>query len=271
MYDRAADRYTLAEATSVTPDELSEHEAVSLIVLASQLGGGQHIPFFSAAGDAALKLETNLPKEVKQRIAELRGAVTMIPGGIADEGHKAEVFRRILEARRLRQVIRITYESLTEWETIATKVRPYQLVHARHSWYLIGRSSVHSEVRTFKVSRIATAELLDESYKLPRGFSLRRYLKNAWRIVPEPGNDVQVTIRFSSLVATNVAEVTWHPTQEIEWNDDGSLLLRVTVSGVNEISWWVLGYADQAEVIKPARLRKLVGQRAQNLAKLYDR
>ncbi|MGI9456200.1 MAG: WYL domain-containing protein [Aeoliella sp.] len=48
------------------------------------------------------------------------------------------------------------------------------------------------------------------------------------------------------------------------------MLFHVTVSGVNEFSWWVLGYADQAEVLKPARLRKLVAQRATSMAKMYE-
>ena len=43
----------------------------------------------------------------------------------------------------------------------------------------------------------------------------------------------------------------------------------MTVSGLDEISWWILGYGDQAEVIKPARLRRIVCQRAKNMAAIY--
>lgn len=271
QYDRRTDCYALADAAPITPTQLSTDEAISLIVLARQMGGGQHVPYFSAAGEAARKLEHGLPQATKQQLADVTAAVTMVPGGLADADNKAEVFRQLLEARRLRQVLRMEYESLTEWDTISTKLRPYQLMHSRHSWYVVGRSSAHREVRTFKVSRISSLELLDEKYKLPRGFSLKRYLKNAWRIVPESGKDVNVVVRFSPLVATNVREVVWHPTQHLVAQDDGSLLFHATVSGVNEISWWILGYADQAEVLKPARLRKLVAQRARSLARLYDR
>jgi len=78
-----------------------------------------------------------------------------------------------------------------------------------------------------------------------------------------------VVIRFSKLVAQNVAEVNWHKTQRLALNDDGSLDFKVTVSGLNEISWWILGYGDQAEVLKPAKLRRLVADRVAKTARLY--
>jgi predicted DNA-binding transcriptional regulator YafY len=44
----------------------------------------------------------------------------------------------------------------------------------------------------------------------------------------------------------------------------------VQVSGLREISWWILGYGDQAEVLKPAALRDLIAQRALRMAEMYN-
>lgn len=255
----------------VLPDtNLTTIEALALVVLASEFGGEKQVPFYEAAQDAAHKIESSLPASLRDDIAKLKTSIKLVPQGVADLSDKEVIYRQLLAARASRKVAKIEYNSLTEWETISTKLRPYQLVYSRHSWYVVGRSSAHREVRTFKLSRIGSLELLDETYALPRGFSLKRYLGNAWRIVPEEGRDLNVTIRFAPLVATNVAEVVWHPTQKLEPQKDGGLLFHATVSGINEISWWILGYADQAEVLKPARLRKLVAQRARNMAKMYS-
>ena len=72
-------------------------------------------------------------------------------------------------------------------------------------------------------------------------------------MIPEKGRDSEVVVRFSKLVAQNVAEVNWHKTQRLAWRDDGTLDFHVTVSGLNEISWWILGYGDQAEVDRSRR------------------
>ncbi len=71
------------------------------------------------------------------------------------------------------------------------------------------------------------------------------------------------------MVAQNVAEVTWHKTQQLTFNKDGTLDFQVTVSGLNEISWWILGYGDQAEVLKPPELRSLIAQRVERMAAMY--
>jgi proteasome accessory factor B len=72
------------------------------------------------------------------------------------------------------------------------------------------------------------------------------------------------------MVAQNVAEVSWHKTQRLEFQRDGSLIFEVDVSGLNEIVWWILGYGDQAEVLSPLKLRRLVAHRAKNMCRMYD-
>jgi proteasome accessory factor B len=89
-------------------------------------------------------------------------------------------------------------------------------------------------------------------------------------MIPEPGRDKRVVVRFKPMVARNVAEVIWHKTQHTTFRADGSLDFSVRVSGLKEISWWILGYGDQAEVLQPARLRRLVAERARNMAEMYD-
>ena len=88
-------------------------------------------------------------------------------------------------------------------------------------------------------------------------------------MIPEQGPDHEVVIRFSPLVARNVSEVLWHPTQRVQPNDDGSVDFHVTVSGLNEISWWVLGYGKEAEVRQPFALREIIRKHIIELAKKY--
>jgi proteasome accessory factor B len=104
---------------------------------------------------------------------------------------------------------------------------------------------------------------------MPREFSLDKHLGNAWNLMPHDGPDEHVVVRFSHLVARNVAEVQWHRTQRVEKLSDGSIEYHVDVSGLSEIVWWILGYGDQAQVLKPASLRQQVAKRARNMCKMY--
>ncbi|MEX0979269.1 MAG: WYL domain-containing protein [Pirellulales bacterium] len=233
------------------------------------MGSDSRLPFYEAAQSAALKLEGSLPGRLREQLREISTAVQikMEPGNPL--AGQLPIYRQLLGAIASRRAVQILYDSFSDGQTIRLKLCPYRMLFSRRSWYAIGRSSVHREVRTFNVGRIRGMEVLDEGFYVPRGFSIQRYLGNAWHLIPD-GPDADVVVRFSPMVARNVSEVVWHKTQRVVWRDDGSMDFHVRVAGVREISWWILGYGDQAEVIKPARLRQLIADHAARLVDMYN-
>ncbi|WP_172991869.1 helix-turn-helix transcriptional regulator [Lacipirellula parvula] len=271
QFDKTSGRYSITADYFLRPTNFSFDEALSIVALTSDLGAGTEAPFFGAARSAALKIQGALAADLRKEV-QLLGRFISIRLNALDQLKGSEaVYARLVESLAERHVAQIRYQSLTEWEVIETKLRPYQLFFDRHAWYVIGRSSLHSGPRTFNVSRILNIELLDQKYSRPRGFNLERYLGNAWNIMRSSSPDEQVTIRFAKIVATNVSEVEWHKTQRLEWRADGSLDFHARVSGFSEIIWWILGYGEHAEVIRPAKLRKQVATRAENVCKIYAR
>jgi predicted DNA-binding transcriptional regulator YafY len=146
---------------------------------------------------------------------------------------------------------------------------PYAMLFSRRSWYVIGRSSLHRSTRTFHLGRILESTLTDDSFTMPPRFSLSKHLGLAWHLIREPAKKSRVVVRFRPLVASNVAEVTWHATQRIKHWPDGSIDFSVTVEGIREIAWWILGYGDQAEVLEPPELREMVAERVRGMAAIY--
>ena len=217
-----------------------------------------------------MKLENSLPPRLRQQLRCAADAVTVHPPPSNPLDGRTPVYQQLVEAVSARRCVRICYNSLAERKVILTLLHPYRLLFCQRSWYVIGRSSIHRQTRTFNLGRILSLDLLEETYRIPRGFSIDRYLRNAWRLIPEPGPDCEVVVRFAPMVADNVAEVAWHKTQRVVRNDDGTLDFHVTVSGLQEISWWILGYGDQAEVLQPAELRQLVAARAVRMAQRYS-
>ena len=269
LFDEVEQRYCIAAAQVLPPTNLTTEEALSLIVLCHELGDRQAVAFYEPARRAALKLESSLPARLREQLRDLTGAITIrLPPTNVLEGHE-QAYQQLVDAVAQRRSVRIEYGSLTEWDDIRTKLNPYRVLFSRRSWYVIGRSSIHRQTRTFNLSRIRKLETLEDSFTIPRGFSLDRYLRNAWHMIAA-GRDRKVVVRFSKMVAQNVAEVTWHKTQTLSWNEDGTLDFSVTVSGLGEISWWILGYGDQAEVLEPEELRETIVQRARKMVERYD-
>jgi len=269
-FDELEQRFTMTGERLLPPTNFSTDEALAILVLCHELGGRSGVPFYAPAQSAAMKLASNLPARLRDQLRDLTEAVEIqLPPRNPLEGREPVYERLIAAIGRLRSV-RLYYDSLAEGGEVVTRLNPYRVFFSRRSWYVIGRSTVHRAVRTFNVSRIQKLEPLDDAYQIPPRFSLEKYLRNAWHLVPELGPDSDVLIRFQPLVARNVAEVQWHKTQQATFNADGTLDFRVTVSGLNEISWWVLGYGDQAEVIEPPALRAMLAERSQRMAAMYQ-
>ncbi|MGC3969741.1 MAG: YafY family protein [Pirellulales bacterium] len=270
VFDEHEQRHRIPINYYLPPTNFTPQEALALLVLCYELGDSSGLPFQSSARQAALKLESNLPTRLRSYVREVADAVQIrLPAAGKADGHET-VYLQLLEAVRMRRAVRITYRSLSEQQGFQTKLCAYQLLFSRRSWYVAGRSSLHREVRLFNLLRIENLETLEDSFKVPERFSMERFLRNAWHLIPEPGPDREVVVRFEPLVAGNVAEVLWHKTQRLTWLPDGRLEFRATVSGVREMSWWVLGYGDQAEVLEPADLRELIAERARSLLRRYE-
>jgi len=242
---------------------------LALITLALEIGDGSKFPFFAAARDASLKLVGILPPELKEYVASIGDSLQYLvePRNQLDE-HESQ-FDLLLKSYSERRAAAVTYQSPAEPGEMWLILHPYVIFFSRRSWYVVGRSSLHQEARTFNVGRIREIELTDEPFIVPSQFSLEKYLGNAWHLIPEPGPDSKVVLRFSPKVAQNVREIDWHKTQKIVHLDDGGIEFHVTVSGVNEIAWWVLGYGKEVEVVSPPSLRQIIRQHAEAMMAMF--
>lgn len=263
--------YRLGPEKILPASEFTLEETFSLLILCEELADQTHgVPFQEAARTAAAKLLGNLPEHVRSRIQEMRRAVSVqLPPHNTLSGSQA-AYRQLTEALMERRQVRIRYRRPLESESQDIVLCPYHVLFKQRSWYVIGRSLSHHQIRTFNMGRIVEVERLDTIYLIPKSFRLSRYLGNAWSLIRETADRHEVVIRFQPLVAQNVAEVHWHKTQQLHWNADGTLDFQVQVDGLTEIGWWILGYGDQAEVLKPKKLRKQIRQRIESMRRVYE-
>jgi proteasome accessory factor B len=135
-------------------------------------------------------------------------------------------------------------------------VRPYLIEPSTqtHALYLIGHDEGRGGLRTFKIERVRSVSVTARRFEPPEPGSVEAMLRQAWDIIADQPS-TEVVLRFVPAVAGRVAETTWHPTQRLEPQDDGSIVWQATVSGTIEVRLWVLSWGDEVEVLAPASLR----------------
>jgi predicted DNA-binding transcriptional regulator YafY len=67
-----------------------------------------------------------------------------------------------------------------------------------------------------------------------------------------------VVWRFAPEAAARAAGFLFHPTQRLEPQPDGSLVVRFHAAGWLEMAWHLYQWGDKIEVLAPEGLRKLV-------------
>ncbi len=276
-FDEETNSYTISRSFFLPAINFTLDEALAILLASRKMIGQLPIPLFDQASRAAIKIESSLPKAIQDHCGSIIDRVDIRWPAIADDNSLDDTFHTLRQAIERQRKVAIRYESLYDagnktptGKTINTTLSPYRIVFIHRAWYVIGQSSYHKQIRTFKLSRITQANLLDELFAARPDFSLEEYFGNAWVMIPE-GKKYNIELIFSPKVARNVAEVNWHKTQTCEFLEDGSLKFSINVDGLTEISWWILGYGDNVRVAKPAKLAKMIKQTAENMIKLYDK
>ena len=175
----------------------------------------------------------------------------------------------VTDAWSRRRVLRISYRSAGKSRSKEVIIDPYFLEPsaAGFATYVIGYSHTHGQVRTFKIERIVSADMLPQAFEMPADLSIDNLLGSAWGIIWGEGHVVK--LRFAADVAWRVRESRWHPSQSLDEMDDGTCVLTITVASLMEIGRWVRSWGDRVEVLSPAALRDELRREAVALARTY--
>jgi proteasome accessory factor B len=257
-----------SEKAFLPPLKLTQQEAMAVVLSARLMVryADKYDPDLAAAFE---KLERGLPSPLAEHVERTLDGLSKAP---RDERFSANV-RLLTRAWAERRVVTIDYTPANYEVGAAPRratVRPYLLEPSlqTHALYLIGFDEERDALRTFKIERIRSAALTPRTFEPPDPAATTSALRAAWDIIADQP-PVEVVLRFAPGVATRVLEATWHPTQTVETERDGSLLWRATVSGTIEIRLWILQWGDDVEVLAPAALRDDVAATHRRAAERY--
>ena len=142
--------------------------------------------------------------------------------------------------------IRIKYQSKSSegWRT----VYPYGMLYG-NKHYLIAWHTKRFKMCQFDLNKILDIEILDKYFVRDEKFSLQKFSENSFGIYQEEPFDVEWL--FDSAVAKEAARYVFHPSQEMIFNDDGSLTVKFRAGGAREMDWHLYTWGDFVKVIKP--------------------
>jgi predicted DNA-binding transcriptional regulator YafY len=221
--------------------------------------------FMSATGPALEramgKLAAALPAEGAQKAGRIRERQLVDSKAWGHRGSTPDQLRTVQDAVFADRRLRLRYRR-AEAELVERVVDPLGLVLKSGTWYLL--ALVGASQRTFRLSRVESAEALDEPARRPARFDLAR----AWReqtagwdagrsdypiAVTAEGDNLALLLRVAG---DRVIEVR-------------DRVVRLAFPGLEPAAAFVAQFGSRVEAIEPAELRLELQRRGRELTGLY--
>jgi predicted DNA-binding transcriptional regulator YafY len=241
---------------------LDEAELRALLMSQPRMIGDTRLA--GAAERAIGKLLASLPVTLRQQAASIRQRLYVDTTGWRGVSDNLAMLPIVQEAVSRDRKLKIQYQR-PGVDPVERAVDPLGLVAKGSTWYLV--ASTAEGHRTYRVSRIVQATLLDESSVRPADFDLAAY----WRSSADRFSETLP--RYDALVRAEPRTAGWVRMSRPPWSvqvDDaagtdpgGWVTLRIRFDSEEEACSVVLGLGPRVDVIEPESLRERVTAEAE--------
>lgn len=223
---------------------LSADEAQALF-----LAAGPALDSTPELKSAMRKLTGALPETFRADAEAASGAIKIDPAGWgqlqgAPPRHLDELTRAVIAGRQ----IELDYRSPRSGSSVRT-VSPLGLVTKRGVWYLVANTD--AGLRTFRLSRIATATLLDTSVIRPDDFDLEEVWEGIVSHVEANRSGLRVDVHLDPQM---IRPIRFQFAGRVTFHDDlpdGRAHATITEYGPKPLAAQLAGYGTSVEVVDP--------------------
>lgn len=213
-----------------------------------------------ATESALAKVQRVLPRALGERVAAVQDTLGLTLHQRETVAPETTTVLTLAAAAHQHRRVHLEYGS---WrgERTERELDPYGLVAHGGRWYVTGFDHRRSQVRTFRLDRIASLRLTAETFTPPDDFDPVGHVVTSLANVPYT-HEVEVTLRTSLEEASrriprSAARLT--PT------GDGTVLLRARAESLDGMAQLLAGLGWPFVVHKPAALRRAVDRLAVSL------
>ena len=224
-----------------------------------------------ASEGALLKLLAALPAMYRQGAEQARRRIHIDTGGWSHRPEEAVPLLPVLqEAIWSERKLLFTYQRGPGCDEVEREADPLGLVAKGSAWYLVAR--IGEDVRSYRISRISQATVMDQPCVVPAGFDLAAFWEQSttafktalpnyvakFRVSP----DAFLRLRFAGRFA-RVGDT-------VERDLDGWMRVSVGFDVEEMAVEYAMGFGSKLEVLEPRSLREKVIAAAHQVLEFYS-
>ncbi len=181
----------------------------------------------------------------------------------------AEVYVAITDALLNERQLKAIYRRRGDQRGKDYNLNPLALVQRGGVIYLVATAYHFADPLLFALHRFKSAECIDVPARLVEGFDIDAYIANGGLGFGGDGDKIRLEALFEAGAAEHLAETALSADQVLAPTKDGRVRLKATVVNTPQLHWWLLGFGESVEVLRPGRLRKAISGSIEAMAKQY--
>jgi predicted DNA-binding transcriptional regulator YafY len=248
---------------------LTEDEAQALF-LSGLPGPAAELGLGTVVAAARLKVLAALPPELRVRATRITQYFHLDAPGWFTQAEPVPALETLAAGVWESRLLEIDYDRGSK--EVRRQVEPLGLVLKAGVWYLVARSS--GQHRTYRVSRVLSARLLEDRFERPEDFDLAAFWSASMAAFrdtfPRATIELRVVEERRDELLSFFRETLREPPQTLEPSGGaGWVRLRLTIESLGEAHRQLLRFGSAVEVLEPPELRERLVDTARQILDRY--
>lgn len=236
-----------------------EAEDFSAIHNAANLAEANNMPDTAARlVNLSEKLKVHIDNRILGRIEPDLEALIEAEGLAIRQGPRPRIdathFETLRYAIKACQEVELTYTARGTGKTSEQCVQPYGFLYGRRH-YLVAYTADQEDFRLYSLANVNKVQNTNTPFERQEDFDLDKYAARSFGVFQE--QPVDVVWKVSPEAAPDALEYMFHPTQTIEQQNDGTLIVRFTAGGMLEMCWELFRWEGCIQIMGPEALKEL--------------
>ncbi len=180
-----------------------------------------------------------------------------------------EVIDTIQAAINEGQCLMLRYRSSHSGTDRQRELGAHYLYFRERSLYLVAEDLADKKLKTFALPRMSQVTMIDKPYDGPITTPDQHFKSSfgVWRA----DEAVKVEITFVATRSQFIEERSWHTSQTLTHQDDGTLTLTLHVGITPQLVGWILSFGRDATVQSPSSLQLEIAKAAKGITENYGK
>ena len=241
------------------PYRLTREEALAVFVTGRALVGSGAFPRKGPLSSALGKVAGALSEGEGKNTADIASRIDVEMESYSNR------WRTIIEkGLKEKKTLRIEYYSFSRDEVTSREVDPHTLLFSYGHWYLLAWCHEAEDDRLFRLDRLKNVKLGSKRVEGER----REFSVPALVGEYSPGKKAhQVRLRFEGPEGRRLVE-EW-PAAKVQEDKDSRMTVELRTRNLSWLSNYLLRFGDRVKIESPKELRRLVGEKASEMLKMY--